>query len=282
MDHEEIKALLPLAALDRLEPDEQRALDEHLGGCAECSTELAEFRETAAAIALALDDPAGAERRVWSRLAARLGPTQPDASERRERSVSRPARFWRPAALVMTSLAAAASIYALVVTAQRNRANAEKSQLAGLMNDQISRMREQISAAQNELVTFQRVLDDRLRLEKVLTQPDLQLTRLAPLKASPSNSSAIVAVSAANHTAMIQARGLPATPAGKTYELWWITKESGPVAAGLFRAADGEAVVAQASPPPRGEHVLATAVTLEPAGGVSKPTGEMYLKGTPG
>jgi hypothetical protein len=28
--------------------------------------------------------------------------------------------------------------------------------------------------------------------------------------------------------------------------------------------------------------VLLSAVTLEPAGGVSKPTGAMYLKGAPG
>jgi hypothetical protein len=34
--------------------------------------------------------------------------------------------------------------------------------------------------------------------------------------------------------------------------------------------------------PPAGEHVLLSAVTLEPAGGVSKPTGAMYLKGAPG
>ena len=80
---------------------------------------------------------------------------------------------------------------------------------------------------------------------------------------------------------MFQAAGLPATPAGKTYELWWITKEHGPVAAGLFQAEDGHPVVAPVSLPPAGEHVLLSAVTLEPAGGVSKPTGAMYLKGAP-
>ena len=43
MDHQAIKDLLPFAALDRLEPDEARALQEHLRtGCDECEAELRE------------------------------------------------------------------------------------------------------------------------------------------------------------------------------------------------------------------------------------------------
>ena len=44
MDHQAIKDLLPLAALDRLEPDEARELKEHLrAGCDECEAELREL-----------------------------------------------------------------------------------------------------------------------------------------------------------------------------------------------------------------------------------------------
>ena len=35
--------------------------------------------------------------------------------------------------------------------------------------------------------------------------------------------------------AIVYAFDLPAVPAGKTYELWWITEKAGPVNAGLFR-----------------------------------------------
>ncbi len=38
-------------------------------------------------------------------------------------------------------------------------------------------------------------------------------------------------------------------------------------------------VIAAASPPPAGQRVMLAAVTLEPSGGVAKPTGAMYLKG---
>jgi anti-sigma-K factor RskA len=284
MEHEEIKALLPLAALDRLDQAEQRMLEEHLGGCDECTAELREFRETAASLAFGLD-PSATEERVWHRIEARLNPVRLAPSrlgdrQAREGSFARGTTLWRPAALVMTGVAAAASIYAVVMNSQLNRAVQEKSEVLASLTDEIGRLHTQLSSAQGQVATFQRVLDERLRLEKVLTQPDLRLTKLAPLKAAPPDASAIVAVSAANHAAMIQARGLPAPPAGKTYELWWITKESGPVAAGLFGAQEGASVVVQVSPPPAGEHVVATAVTLEPTGGVSKPTGAIYLKGT--
>ena len=46
MDHAQIKELIPLKALSRLEGDEARAVDEHLAaGCDECERELASFNE---------------------------------------------------------------------------------------------------------------------------------------------------------------------------------------------------------------------------------------------
>src|SRR5215469_2256384 len=106
MEHEEIKALLPLAAVDGLEADEARALEEHLGGCAECAAELLEYREAAASLAMSLD-PAGTEERIWSRLESRLHPppssTRIATSDREAKRASRPAGFWRPAAIVMAA-----------------------------------------------------------------------------------------------------------------------------------------------------------------------------------
>jgi hypothetical protein len=149
------------------------------------------------------------------------------------------------------------------------------------MDSRLDGLRAELTRAHDEVGALQQVLGTRIRLEKVLSAPDLRLTRLKPLAPAPG-AGAIVAVSATNKAAVFQAIGLPATPAGKTYELWWITKEHGPVAAGLFQAEDGHPVVAPVSLPPAGEHVLLSAVTLEPAGGVNKPTGAMYLKGAPG
>ena len=54
MDHAEIKHLIPLKALSRLDGDEARAVDDHLAaGCDECERELASFTEALAAMAIA-------------------------------------------------------------------------------------------------------------------------------------------------------------------------------------------------------------------------------------
>lgn len=285
MEHEEIKALLPLAAVDRLDAEEARALEEHLAGCTECAAELREYREAAASLATILD-PAGTEERIWNRLEARMHPapqaTRAATGDREAKVAARPARFWRPLAIAMAASAAAAAIYASVLTVRFGVLDRQDAKLLAAMSRQITQMQDELASAESEVATFHRVLDDRAKLQKILMQPDLHLTRLEPLPASPKGAGAIVAVSAANHAAMIQANGLPPTPDGKTYELWWITKESGPVAAGLFQVGANGSIAAPASLPPAGQHLLASAVTLEPAGGVSKPTGQMYLKGNPG
>src|SRR5215469_13810781 len=108
MDHQAIKDLLPLAALDRLEPDETRTLDEHLRtGCDECEAELRGLREAAAAFALSHEEPvasASSEERIWARLEARLRPSaQPRPATRERDPALRPsargrAGAWRAAA----------------------------------------------------------------------------------------------------------------------------------------------------------------------------------------
>jgi anti-sigma-K factor RskA len=106
------------------------------------------------------------------------------------------------------------------------------------------------------------------------------MIRLAPLAPAPA-SAGLVAVTPSRNHAVLQVAGLPAPPPGKEYELWWIGSKSGPVKAALFApTAHGDATVASTLPP-AGEQLLASAITLEPAGGVDKPTGAMYLKGAP-
>lgn len=289
MDHEEIKALLPLAALDQLDPEEADGLDGHLrAGCDECEAELRDFREVAAALVLGLD-PAGSQQRIWELLHARLASGVGAASIRPALTgidgAKRGARvrvgIWRAATAAFAAPAVAAAIYAGVVSGQLHRANAERRQLANALNSQINNLRSELTSARGQVDTLQRVLADRVRIEQVLMAPDLRLTRLEPLQPA-RGARAIVVISTANRAAMIQVSGLPPTPPGKTYELWWITKEHGPIEAGLFQVGAGRSVVAPAALPPAGEHVLLSAVTLEPAGGVSKPTGAMYLKGAAG
>ena len=52
MAHEDYKAMLPAYALSALDAAEERAFSKHLSECAECRDELAEWENTAAALAL--------------------------------------------------------------------------------------------------------------------------------------------------------------------------------------------------------------------------------------
>nr|MBA3937012.1 anti-sigma factor [Planctomycetota bacterium] len=72
---------------------------------------------------------------------------------------------------------------------------------------------------------------------------------------------------------------LPPAPAGRTYELWFITDKQQKIAAGTFNVnAKGEGALAVNIPAGIGALAVA-AVTDEPAGGVAVPTGSIQLVG---
>jgi len=76
--------------------------------------------------------------------------------------------------------------------------------------------------------------------------------------------------------AMLMVAGLPAAPAGKAYQLWFIAGGK-PMPGKVFNIdAEGKAMMDDDVPAAAREHAV-FAVTLEPKTGVNAPTGEMYL-----
>jgi len=290
MTHDELKALLPLAALERLEPDEIASLREHLSGCEECDAELREFEHTVAMLALAVDAPTS-EERVTRKLEARLvapavapAPTPPPEREL-ARIVEPPRRAAERRLVPRLAIAAAIvlALYGAAVTSRLmdlKRAYDDRGDKLAYLQNRFTTLEHEAQQAEQRIDALSKVLSERIRLEHVLDAPDLQVTRLVPLGPAPG-AHALVVLSKASGDAVVRASGLEAPPPGKTYELWWITKQKGPVPAGTFSVEPGTEVIAKVEPPPAGDRVMAAAVTLEPAGGVSKPTGAMYLKGSP-
>ena len=76
------------------------------------------------------------------------------------------------------------------------------------------------------------------------------------------------------------ATGLPPPPEGETYQLWFVTPEAAPVPGALIlpEAGGSTTVTLQI---PEGVTPAAMAVTIEPAGGASQPTGDVYLLSEP-
>ena len=293
MDHDQLKELLPLEALGSLDGDEARAMAAHLAeGCDECQSELRAFREALAAMAIseAGDGPAD---RIWQRLESRLAAGKAQAAPGTDAAHDRPAarttdralrpgvsRGWRIAAVAASAAAIAFAImssnYATEIAATKNESAARIAEL-----DRQARSRAiELEDRKRELAALHDQISISGQLTEAVLAPDARVIKLRPLAPAP-DAAGLVAVTPSRNHAILQVAGLPTPPPGKEYELWWIGARSGPVKAALFEpSAHGDATVASTLPP-AGEQLLASAITLEPAGGVDKPTGAIYLKGAP-
>jgi anti-sigma-K factor RskA len=280
MDHAEIKDLIPLKALARLEGDEQRAVDEHLAaGCDECERELASFTEALAAMAIAESGGDGPSDRIWSRLQARLDQERPPRrlEDRATRKSSRGRGF------AMLGSAAAAAVIAIVVSyalinSRLHSDTSETSNEIAALTAKVIEVQRNVDTTGDQLAALQAKVAQTTDLTLASLGPDAHVVRLAGLPASPS-ATGTVALSPAQGTAMLEVSGLPPTPDDKEYEVWWIGEKQGPLRAGLFEPSSSGATIVSLDLPPPGEVVLASAITLEPRGGVEKPSGAMYLKG---
>jgi anti-sigma-K factor RskA len=77
---------------------------------------------------------------------------------------------------------------------------------------------------------------------------------------------------------VLLADNLPPAPAGKAYQLWFIVGDKPQPGTVFTPDATGHAEVRDQAPA-AGRNATVFAVTLEPSGGVSAPTGDKYLLG---
>jgi hypothetical protein len=291
MTHEDYKEMIALAALDV--PDggderERRALDAHLDGCAECRAEFQALRDTAAFLAYAAAPPATpASPELRARILSAVK-TLPQDIARRAPSVAaggatagvqtsnvspadefekrREAREIRVGRrfVVFGSLAASLAVAALLITLalawQRN----------ARMQGELARLSETVERTQQELA---RTRADR----ELLAAPEAHSATLAGTKAA-ERARARLTFDAQTGRAMLTAADLPPAPPGKAYQLWFIAAGKPPMPGSVFQPdARGHAEMHEIIPP-EGRTAAVFAVTLEPAGGTSAPTGEIYLK----
>jgi anti-sigma-K factor RskA len=114
------------------------------------------------------------------------------------------------------------------------------------------------------------------RAGRIVSAPSVSSVLLAGLEATPqAQGSTFVDPSA--RAAVFYASDLPALSGEQTYQLWFIA-DGVPVSGGTFDVdAEGRAMVIVDQTAPI-EAIQLWAVTIEPAGGVPQPTGEMVLK----
>lgn len=265
MNHEDYKAMLPLQALSTLDGDEARALDQHLAACAECRAGLVEWQETTGALAHAanpLEPSAGLRDRIVSAVRAEALSSRVNNVVPISRSAVRAqpllARSWGFQAIAAAVICVGLIVGLVVLWRQNLAARAEVARLSEQMKETASQ------------------LDREREALEFFAKPGMRMTELAGTKDAPA-AHAMLAVDGKSGRAVLLTEGLPATPADKAYEVWFIPKGHSPMAGKMFTVdATGRAMLSDQVPPEARENSV-IAITLEPKRGVDAPTGAIYL-----
>ncbi|MFN2498051.1 MAG: anti-sigma factor domain-containing protein [Pyrinomonadaceae bacterium] len=280
MTHQEYKELMSIGALFALDSAEARSLVAHLESCPECPSEMDVWENTAALLAFdasPLAPSAQVRERILSavraeKVEATAKQTAPAVVDKDRRQPQSPGRstvvpFERPPKTVWTTIrssyAVAASVglvalaISLFVIWQQNRA--ARAELARVTSEK--------SEAQQQLAHEREVL-------ALITSPGTRMTELAGTNVAP-NAHAMIAYDK-NGRAMVMAKGLPAAPAGKAYQLWFILGNK-PMPGRVFTTDTQGNGSLQDQIPAEAMSGAVFAITLEPASGVQSPTGAIYL-----
>lgn len=262
MSHENYKEMIPARALSALDDADDRVLTEHLAECAECRRELDEWQETCSGLALSADpvEPSHQLReRVLSQIrgdstntpSSKLIPFPPSGKNIRT-------SFGSLAAIAATVLFVALLVYVVIVW-RENRAN--QVEIARL-NAEIEKTRQDLQEKQKALI--------------LISSPGSRMAELTPTAMAPG-AIAKIAYDKTGH-AMLMAQGLPAAPAGKEYQLWFIVADKPPMPGKSFAINRGGDGVMEDQVPAVAMNSAVFAITLEPKGGVPSPTGQIYLR----
>lgn len=271
--HDEARVSLEAAAIGALSPREHEAVLAHVATCPECGPELEAWRETIGAVSFAAtpramspDRARAVRQRLVSRALADRGAafTSPAPSPRVSH-LPRLALAWALAA----GLVLAIGLVSLLQTRQRVRS----------LQDALTAERQRTAAQIAATDSLRRALDEQLKLVAAVTGADVAVVEMTSAGAR-APSARMYWDRKANAWTFV-AHNMPPVAAGRTYQLWLVTKTSEKISAGTFiPGADGEAVVRATYALAR-DSLAAVAVTEEPRGGVPQPTGSMVISGAP-
>ena len=245
-------------AMDAISSDDRARFERHLARCAECAQETASLREatTRLATATAQTPPPGLKQRVMAAAATtrQRSPVTADVPAPARSAPLRGARSrtrawlrslaWRGRLVVAAGAVATVAVLGAAV-------------VFGVSN---GTMRQQLSQAQ---ASSQQVA-------AVLTARDATMMT----KTVRGGGTVTIVMSHSMHALVFTAAGLHALPVSRAYELWLIGS-AGDRPVGMFpQASDHMAGPVIASGLRSGDHL---ALTVEPAGGTSRPTSPMML-----
>jgi anti-sigma-K factor RskA len=253
MNHNEWLERAGIYAIGALDGAELTRFEAHLAeGCSICEERLRDTREALTLVPRSLE-PLPPPPSVKARLLAQIG----------SRTAARSARVRRRTQWLPWGIGAGALVAASLLL---------------MIGWNIMATRQEIQRLEGRVAELRKELAQREETLVLLTDPQVRLVQLSGLKPSP-DAAARLFWNPVTRTGVLFTTDLPAITREKAYELWAIAGAE-PVPAGVFTVEPGGRALVRLPLLPEGLRFDKFAVTLEPAGGVPKPTGPMVLLGT--
>lgn len=268
MTKDEIKELGALYALGALDSETASEVEAYLRSASDAERrELEELRETASLLPLALP-AASVPPQLKERLMARVQQqAQANQSANIKPTSSTVMPFIAPTRITSPPtrwLQIAATFILAVLSSLLFWQNSRLTRQLDDLTQQVAQQAEQLAAQKQELQSF--------------TSSTTRIITLAGT-AAPQASAKLV-WDTTRREWIIYFDNLPSAPADKDYQLWYITRDSNKISAQVFRPdLQGRFELRLSLPPDIVPRLAATAVTLEPKGGSTQPTGPIFLQG---
>ena len=268
-DHQQYQDLLALLALDALDAGEKSLLEAHLAACAECRAALVEWRDASSLLAHAAT-PVTPSDELRARI---LAATQADtrASQTAARVVQMPvaprrSNLWPNLLRIAAAIAIVGLLVGLIVFWRRGV----------VLQRDVARLTKERNRTADQLIKEREALAREREALAMLNSRDTKKMELAGTQTA-QNARAMFVYNPRTGHAMLMTEGLPATPADKAYEVWFIPKGHTPMPGKMFTVdSSGRAMVSGEIPLEARANVV-IAITLEPKKGSLAPTSATYL-----
>jgi hypothetical protein len=141
---------------------------------------------------------------------------------------------------------------------------------------EIAELARQLNRQQRELQNERDNVARQTEALALLNSPDARKMALTGTPTAQTARATFVYDEKSRHGVLL-VEGLPATPADKAYEVWFIPKGLAPIPGRTFTvSANGRALISDILPNAAGSSSV-VAITLEPRGGSTVPTMPIYL-----
>jgi anti-sigma-K factor RskA len=270
-DHQQYQEQLALHALDALNGAEARALEAHLATCAECRAALSEWRDATGLLAHASTPAAPSDELRMRILAAARAETRGPQTESSAKVVPMPiaarrSNLWPNVFRIAAAVAIVGLLVGVIVMWRRDV----------MSRREIARITREKTRAENLLALEREARAKERDAIAMLNSRDTKKMELAGTQTAQNARGTFVFDPKTGH-GMLMTEGLPATPADKQYEVWFIPKGHTPMPGKMFTVDRSGRAMVTGEIPLEARLNPVIAITLEPKKGSAAPTSAIYL-----